>query len=196
MNMKFGLPNVGKYIMKDGRLADDTSQKEQVLGVVFDETDENIRFLPLFDTDCRQSYSLKEILDIAEEYDRKHGSQYLKWAVPSLSDWNMIISRLGKTQIRADEQVGFNDRMDEWTEFDGSTAIENLKNLDVTPQLSYWSCSQGYDDEVYFLNLETGTIEACPVWDDGEEYDYALRLVGCFCKKEINRQKLCDSFKA
>ena len=39
MNMKFGLPNVGKYIMKDGRLADDTSQKEQVLGVVFDETD-------------------------------------------------------------------------------------------------------------------------------------------------------------
>lgn len=37
---------------------------------------------------------------------------------------------------------------------------------------------------------------ADPVWDDGEEYDYALRLVGCFCKKEINRQKLCDSFKA
>lgn len=186
--MKFGLPNVGKYIMKDGRLADDTSQKEQVLGVVFDETDENIRFLPLFDTDCRQSYSLKEILDIAEEYDRKHGSQYLKWAVPSLSDWNMIISRLGKTQIRADERVGFNDRMDEWTEFDGSTAIENLKNLDVIPQLSYWSCSQGYDDEVYFLNLETGTIEACPIWNDGEEYDYSLRLVGCFCKKEINGQ--------
>lgn len=188
MDMKFGLPNVGKYIMKDGRLADDTSQKEQVLGVVFDETDENIRFLPLFDTDCRQSYSLKEILDIAEEYDRKHGSQYLKWAVPSLSDWNMIISRLGKTQIRADERVGFNDRMDEWTEFDGSTAIENLKNLDVIPQLSYWSCSQGYDDEVYFLNLETGTIEACPIWNDGEEYDYSLRLVGCFCKKEINGQ--------
>lgn len=37
---------------------------------------------------------------------------------------------------------------------------------------------------------------ADPVWDDGEEYDYALRLVGCFCKKEINDQKLCDSFKA
>lgn len=83
-----------------------------------DETNVQIRFLPVFDIDCYQSYSLQEIIDIAEAYDQKHGNRYLHWSIPSLIDWKLIISRLGETQVQHGEELSFNDRMEEWEEFD------------------------------------------------------------------------------
>ena len=84
----------------------------------FDETNVQIRFLPVFDIDCYQSYSLQEIIDIAEAYDQKHGNRYLHWSIPSLIDWKLIISRLGETQVQHGEELSFNDWMEEWEEFD------------------------------------------------------------------------------
>lgn len=43
--------------MKDGQICDVVSHKDRVLGVIFDETNEQIRFLPVFDIDSFQSYS-------------------------------------------------------------------------------------------------------------------------------------------
>lgn len=48
----------------------------------------------------------------------------------------------------------------------------------ITKDGAYWSSSEGYEDEVYLLNLELGTIEAYPMFDDGEEDDNVLRLIG------------------
>ena len=174
------MTHIGKYLMKDGQICDVVSHKDRVLGVIFDETNEQIRFLPVFDIGSFQSYSLQEIIDIAEAYDQKHGNRYLHWSIPSLTDWKLIISRLGETQVQHGEELSFNDRMEEWEEFDSAIAIKNLKKFGLSPELTYWTCSQGYDDEVFLLDLESGTIEAYPVWDDGEKYDYALRLYGCY----------------
>ena len=49
--------------MKNGQICDVVSHKDRVLGVIFDETNEQIRFLPVFDIDSFQSYSLQEIID-------------------------------------------------------------------------------------------------------------------------------------
>ena len=40
--------------------------------------------------------------------------------------------------------------------FKVGSAIENLKKFGLFPELSYWTCSQGYDDEVFLLDLESG----------------------------------------
>lgn len=151
------------YLMKDGQICDAVSHKDRALGVIFDETNEQIRFLPVFDIACYQSYSLQEIIDIAEAYDQKHGNRYLHWSFPSLTNWKLIISRLGETQVLHGEELCFNDRMEEWEEFDSAIAIENLKKFGLSPELTYWTCSQGYDDEMFLLDLESGTIEAYPV---------------------------------
>ena len=49
--------------MKDGQICDAVSHKDRALGVIFDETNEQIQFLPVFDIDCYQSYSLQGIID-------------------------------------------------------------------------------------------------------------------------------------
>ena len=116
-------------LMKDGQICDAVSHKDRALGVIFDETNEQIRFLPVFDIVCYQSYSLQEIIDIAEAYDQKHGNRYLHWSIPSLTNWKLIISRLGETQVLHGEELCFNDRMEEWEEFDSAIAIENLKKF-------------------------------------------------------------------
>lgn len=51
------ITHIGKYLMKDGQICDVVSHKDRVLGVIFDETNEQIRFLPVFDIDSFQSYS-------------------------------------------------------------------------------------------------------------------------------------------
>lgn len=112
------MTHIGKYLMKNGQICDVVSHKDRVLGVIFDETNEQIRFLPVFDIDSFQSYSLQEIIDIAEAYDQKHGNRYLHWSIPSLIDWKLIISRLGETQVQHGEELSFNDWMEEWEEFD------------------------------------------------------------------------------
>lgn len=71
------MTHIGKYLMKDGQICDAVSHKDRALGVIFDETNEQIQFLPVFDIDCYQSYSLQGIIDIAEAYDQKHGNRYL-----------------------------------------------------------------------------------------------------------------------
>lgn len=80
-----------------------------------------------------------------------------------MTNWKLIISRLGETQVLHGEELSFNDRMEEWEEFDSAIAIENLKKFGLSPELTYWTYSQGYDDEVFLLDLESGTIEAYPV---------------------------------
>lgn len=38
------ITHIGKYLMKDGQICDVVSHKDRVLGVIFDETNEQIRF--------------------------------------------------------------------------------------------------------------------------------------------------------
>lgn len=38
------MTHIGKYLMKDGQICDVVSHKDRVLGVIFDETNEQIRF--------------------------------------------------------------------------------------------------------------------------------------------------------
>ena len=169
---------IGKYTLKDGSIVDALPKARKSLGVIFDETPNDYFVLPFTDIDCYRSYDLHEIMDITESYNQEHGSRYVQWSIPSLKEWNTIISRLGKTEPMGREELTFGDRMSEWTEFDAAIAAENLKKYGLAAKSYYWSCTTGYDDEVYLLSLETGTIEAFPVWDDGEPYDYALRLIG------------------
>lgn len=49
------MTHIGKYLMKDGQICDVVSHKDRVLGVIFDETNEQIRFLTVFDIDSFQS---------------------------------------------------------------------------------------------------------------------------------------------
>lgn len=172
------MSSIGKYILKDGSIVDALPKVKKSLGVIFDETPNDYLILPFSDIDCHRTYDLQEIIDIAESYNQEHGNRYLQWSVPSLKDWNTIISNLGKTLPQGREELSANDRMSEWMEFDATIAAENLKKYGLTAKSYYWSCNTEYDDEVYFLDLEAGTIEAFSVWDDGEPYDYTLRLVG------------------
>lgn len=172
------MKHLGKYILEDGSIIDAPSKTKKPLGVIFDETPDAYLILPFTNIDCQHSYSLQEIEDIADDYNQEHGNRYLQWSVPSLKDWNLIISNIGKTIPIGKEELSACDRMSEWTEFDASIATENLKKYGLTCNSYYWSSTTEYDDDVYFLNLNTGTIEAFPIWDDGEPYDYALRLVG------------------
>lgn len=172
------MSNIGKYILKDRSIVDILPKAKKALGVIFNETPDVYFILPFADTDCFRLYSLQEIMDIAESYNHEGGNRYLQWNVPSLRDWNLIIANLGKTIPKGREDVSACDQMSEWTEFEASVATENLKKYGLTDKSYYWSCTTEYDNEVYLLSLETGTIEAFPIWDDGEPYDYALRLIG------------------
>lgn len=177
------MTNIGKYITEEGLVTDVMPKNKLVLGVIFDETDNEFIFLPFADIDCCKSYSLRGIMDIAESYNLQHGHRYLHWSVPSWSEWNLIIARLGKTDVMRRQQQGFKNRIEVWAEFDEKVVIENLTKYNLSPKFYYWSSSQGYDEEVYFMNL-AGLIEPHPVWEDGEEYDYALRLVGHAAKNK------------
>lgn len=170
--------DIGKYLLRDGTVTDRMPKPRHVLGVIFDETDTEYVFLPLADIDCHRSYELQEIIDIGEAYNLSHGHRYLHWKVPTLEDWQLIIGRLGQTEVIGREELSMGDRMEEWTEFDADTAMPHLSTYHLLPGKFYWSCSTQYADEVYLLDLESGVIEAFPVWDDGELYDYALRMVG------------------
>lgn len=172
------MTHIGKYLLRDGTTADRMPKPRQVLGVIFDETDTEYVFLPLADIDCHRSYELQEIIDIGEAYNLSHGNRYLHWKVPALKDWNMIVGRLGQTEVLWREELSMGDRMEEWTEFDADTATFHLRSYHLLPGKYYWSSSTQYADEVYLLDLEAGTIVAFPVWDDGEPYDYALRMIG------------------
>ena len=70
------------------------------------------------------------------------------------------------------------DRIQEWGDFDSKTAINNLGRYGLNSESTYWSSSEGYEYEVYLLNLALGRIEAYPMFDDGEEEDNVLRLIG------------------
>lgn len=172
------MSSIGKYILKDGSIVDVLPKGKKALGVIFDETPNAYFILPFADIDCHHSYNLQEIMDIAECYNQEHGNRYLHWSVPSLNDWKLIISNLSKTMPLGREELSIGDRMSEWTEFDTVIATENLRKYGLTDKVSYWSSTTEYADDVYLLNLDAGTIEAFPIWDDGEPYDYALRLVG------------------
>lgn len=172
------MSDIGKYLLQDGTITSRMPKPRHVLGVIFDETDTECHFLPLDDIDCHRSYHLQEIIDIGEAYNLSHGHRYLRYTVPTLRDWNLVLARLGQTEAMCCEELSIGDRMEEWTVFDAYTAIAHLRPYRLLPGKSYWSSSTQYGDEVYFLDLETGTIEAFPVWDDGEPYDYALRMIG------------------
>lgn len=180
------MANIGKYILRTGEITDICTKLEKTLGVIFDEDKTEYRFLPFTDAECFRAYSLKDIVDIAQSYNLAHGNRYLQWSVPSLRDWNMILHGLAKIDIVGREELSGCDRMSEWTEFDSVLAIDRLKKYKLQPDIYYWSSSEGDDGEVYFLNLNGGTVESYPVWDDGEEYDYALRLVGHVVKNRNN----------
>ena len=47
-----------------------------------------------------------------------------------------------------------------------------------------WGSTIEYDDDVYIFDLGMGVVEAYPVFDDGEPYDYSLRLVGKVIKNK------------
>lgn len=177
------MTHIGMYILQDGSITSHLPNLNDVLGVIFDETSTEYRFLPFVDIDCYGIYGLDKIKDIVENYNHSHGSESLEWSIPTLADWNLVVNRLGQTETIWKEELIFGDRMVEWTEFDAETAIKNLKKYRLRPQPFYWSSSTEYDDDIYLLNLENGTIEACPIWDDGEDYDYALRLIGHIVKK-------------
>lgn len=172
------MSNIGKYILKNVSIVEALPKASKTLGVIFEETPDTYLILSFADIDCNRSYNLQEIMNIAESYNQAHGNRYLQWKVPSLKDWNTIISHLGKTIPLGKEELTFGERIEEWTEFDTAIATKNLKKYGLTDKSYYWSCTIGIEDEVYLLNLEAGTIEAFPVWDDGEPYDYALRLIG------------------
>lgn len=172
------MSNIGKYILRTGEVTDTCTEQEEALGVVFEEDENEYRFLALSDTECSRSYTLKEIIDIVQSYNQEHGNSYLRWSVPSLRDWNSVLRRLAKAEIIGRELLSAGGDMEEWTEFDSAAAIGVLKKYNLLPDISCWSSSEGNHGDVYFLCLEAGTIEAYPVWDDGEPYDYALRLVG------------------
>lgn len=171
---------IGKYITKDGAVTDTMS--EQVLGVVFDDTGKELLFLPFFDVDyCHKRYhSLQEVMEIAEDFNRQYNNKHIRWSVPTLADWNAIIRNLGKTDVFEESAPDMCDRIREWGEFDSKTAIGNLSRYRLNSESTYWSSTEGYEDEVYLLNLELGTIEACPMFDDGEGDDNVLRLIGMF----------------
>lgn len=175
--------NIGKFILIDGTISDALPEAGEALGVVFDETQDAYLILPFTDIDSQQSYSIQEIIDIAECYNQKHGNRWLQWIVPTLRDWNVIINRLGKALPIGKEGPCSLVRKAEWTEFDAAIAQENLKGFGLSADLSYWSSTE-YDDDVYLLDLAAGTIEAYPMWDDGEPYDYALRLIGKVSKNK------------
>lgn len=176
--------NIGKFILTDGTICDALPEAGETLGVVFDETQDAYLILPFADIDSLQSYSLQETMNIAECYNQKHGNRWLQWMVPTLRDWNVIINRLGKAlPIGKEEPCSF-VRMAEWTEFDATIAQDNLKGFRLSVDLCCWSSSTEYDDDVYLLDLAAGTIEAYPIWDDGEPYNYALRLIGKVSKNK------------
>lgn len=172
------MTHIGKFILRDGSISDHFPSLNDAMGVIFDETPTECRFLSFADIDCYRIYDLDAIKNIVENYNQSHSNESVKWSVPTLSDWRQIVSRLGQTEVVAKEEISFDDRMVEWAEFDAKTAIINLKKFRLRPQPFYWSSSTEYDDDIYLLNLESGTIETYPVWDDGEDYDYALRLIG------------------
>lgn len=176
---------IGKYILKDGSITDALPKSKKALGGIFDETTDAYLILPMADIDNHRSYSLQEIMDIAESYNQEHGNRYLQWNVPSLRDWNTIINNLGKTLPISREEISIGDQMAEWTEFDAAIATENLKKFGLSDKSYYWSCTTEYHDEVYLLDLSAGTIEAYPALADGEQYDYALRLVGKVSKNHF-----------
>ena len=47
-----------------------------------------------------------------------------------------------------------------------------------------WGSTIEYVDDVYIFDLGMGVVEAYPVFDDGEPYDYSLRLVGKVIKNK------------
>lgn len=176
---------IGKFILKDGSIVDFLPKTKKVFGVIFDDTKEAYLILAFEDIDSHRSYDLEEIMDIAESYNQAYGNRYLQWHVPSFKEWNMIISRLGKTDAIGCEEIAGCDCMTEWTKFDKDVATKNLKKFGLTPETTYWSSTIEYDDEVYLFDLRMGVVEAYPVFDDGEPYDYSLRLVGKVIKKKI-----------
>lgn len=169
---------IGKYITKDGVVTDTMS--EQVLGVVFGGTEKELLFLPFFDVEyCHKRYhSLQEILEIAEDFNRQYNNKHIRWSVPTLAEWNAIIRNLGKTDVFEESAPDMCDRTQEWGEFDSKTAVDNLGIYGLNSESIYWSSSEGYEDEVYLLSLGLGRIEAYPMFDDGEEDDNVLRLIG------------------
>lgn len=175
---------IGKFILKNGSIVDILPKTKKVLGVIFDETEEAYLILPFEDIDSHRSYDLEEIMDITEAYNQAHGNRHLQWHVPSFKEWNMIISRLGKTDAKGCEEIARCDCMTEWTEFDKDVATENLKKFGLTSENTYWSSTIEYDDDVYLFDLGMGVVEAYPVFDDGEPYDYSLRLVGKVIKNK------------
>ena len=175
---------IGKYITKDGDSTDTMS--EQVLGVVFDGTDKELLFLPFFDVDyCHNRYhSLQEVIEIAEDFNRQHHNGHIRWSLPTLADWKAIIRNLGKTDVFEKSALDMCDRMQGWGEFDGKTAVNNLRKYRLDSKSTYWSSTEGYEEEVYLLDLGMGTVEAYPMFDDGEEDDNVLRLIGRVSKNK------------
>lgn len=169
---------IGKYITKDGGVTDTMS--EQVLGVVFGGTEKELLFLPFSDVEYshKRYRSLQEVIEIAEDFNRQYNDKLIRWSVPTLADWNAIIRNLGKTDVFEESAPDMCDRIQEWGDFDSKTAINNLRRYGLNSESTYWSSSEGYEDEVFLLNLALGRIEAYPMFDDGEEDDNVLRLIG------------------
>lgn len=65
-----------------------------------------------------------------------------------------------------------------------SIDIEFLELNDNPYFIPNWGSTIEYDDDVYIFDLGMGVVEAYPVFDDGEPYDYSLRLVGKVIKNK------------
>lgn len=172
------MDNIGKYITKDGVVTDTMS--EQVLGVVFGGTEKELLFLPFSDVEYshKRYRSLQEVIEFAEDFNRQYNDKLIRWSVPTWAEWNAIIRNLGKTDVFGKSAPDMCDRTQEWGEFDSKTAVDNLGIYGLNSESIYWSSSEGYEDEVYLLSLGLGRIEAYPMFDDGEEDDNVLRLIG------------------